>query len=323
MDGGSFKSTTAVPEAIAPLLAPGMKEVLAAEAALSANDPPDAIRPPVHEAEAYWSVGAPEPVEIEDGTYTNAAGDAMALRIYRGRSDRPQPALLYIHGGGWCTGSIGLNDPATRALAVESGRTVISITYRLAPENPFPAGSDDCLAALSWVRANADAIGVLPDAIAVGGASAGANLALVSALRAGRGVFDGLVLLYGVFGADQNTDSYREFGDAGPGLTRSRMRALFNWYDPQGWRVFEPRIAPMLANLSGLPPAILIAAGIDVLRSDSEAMHARMTEAGVASRLSIVPGVHHGFINRGRHLPAARAALSDAAAFLRAPHHTD
>ena len=81
MDGGSFKSTTAVPEAIAPLLAPGMKEVLAAEAALSANDPPDAIRPPVHEAEAYWSVGAPEPVEIEDGTYTNAAGDAMALVI--------------------------------------------------------------------------------------------------------------------------------------------------------------------------------------------------------------------------------------------------
>ena len=87
------------------------------------------------------------------------------------------------------------------------------------------------------------------------------------------------------------------------------------------WREWQP--GPKPPSLSGLPPAILIAAGIDVLRSDSEAMHARMTEAGVASRLSIVPGVHHGFINRGRHLPAARAALSDAAAFLRAPQHTD
>jgi acetyl esterase len=289
--------------------APGMAEVLAEDARLS----------PLGDAAtaAFWAEGARHVADIRDLTFEGAAGQAQAARLYRSREGRT-PVLLYIHGGGWSGGSIALNERAARELAAESGWSVLSISYRLAPAHPFPAGLDDCRAALTWLRREGPALDLDTDRIAIGGASAGANLAIATALAEnGRGL-SALLLFYGVFGADFSTSSYERFAN-GPGLTRQRMQELFSLYDPKGDRDREPLITPLLADLAGLaemPPALLIAAERDVLCTDSERMAHALTRAGVETTLHIEPGVTHGFINRGRLLPAATAALHRAAGFL-------
>ncbi|MCQ2003691.1 alpha/beta hydrolase [Rhizobium sp. NRK18] len=286
--------------------APGMAEVLAEDARLS----------PLGDmaAATFWAEGARHVADIRDLTFEGAAGQAQAARLYRSREGRT-PVLLYIHGGGWSGGSIALNERAARELAAESGWSVLSISYRLAPAHPFPAGLDDCRAALAWLRREGPALGLDTDRIAVGGTSAGANLAMATALAEKQQGLAKLLLFYGVFGADFSTPSYERFA-AGPGLTRERMQHLFSLYDPQGERDREPLITPLLADLAGLPPALLIAAECDVLCSDSERMADALRRAGVETSLHIEPGVTHGFINRGRLLPAATAALHRAAGFL-------
>ncbi|MGR6468894.1 alpha/beta hydrolase [Rhizobium sp. PAMB 3182] len=286
--------------------APGMAEVLAEDARLS----------PLGDAAtaAFWAEGARDVTDIRDLTFEGAAGQAQSARLYRSREGQT-PVLLYIHGGGWSGGSIALNERAARELAAESGWSVLSISYRLAPAHPFPAGLDDCRQALAWLRREGPALDLDTDRIAVGGTSAGANLAMATALAEKQQGLAKLLLFYGVFGADFSTPSYERFA-AGPGLTRERMRHLFSLYDPQGQRDREPLITPLLADLAGLPPALLIAAECDVLCSDSERMADALTRACVETSLHIEPGVTHGFINRGRLLPAATAALHRAAGFL-------
>ncbi|MGR6430284.1 alpha/beta hydrolase [Rhizobium sp. PAMB 3174] len=286
--------------------APGMAEVLAEDARLS----------PLGDAAtaAFWAEGARDVADIRDLTFEGAAGQLQSARLYRSRTGRT-PVLLYIHGGGWSGGSIALNERAARELSAESGWSVLSVSYRLAPAHPYPAGLDDCRAALAWLRSEGPALDLDTNRIAIGGASAGANLAMAAALaEKGQGL-SALLLFYGVFGADFSTPSYTHFAN-GPGLTRERMQHLYSLYDPQGQRDREPLITPLLADLAGLPPTMLIAAECDVLRSDSERMADALLRAGVETSLHIEPGVTHGFINRGRLLPAATAALHRAAGFL-------
>ena len=265
------------------------------------------------DAAAYWAETAPR-VPSEDMVYAGAAGQSQRARLYRG--DPEAPILLYIHGGGWSGGSIELNDPVSRGISAETGWNVVSISYRLAPEHPYPAGLDDCLAAWSWLEAEGGSLGLRPGPIALGGASAGANLALAACLAAGEGRAAALVLFYGVFGHDLNTGSYRRYQD-GPGLTRARMTALFEMYDPGRLRESDPLIAPLLADdLTVLPRTCLIAAEHDVLCDDSRLLAARLDGAGTPHEVHIEPGVTHGFINRGRLVPAALRAIGRAAAFL-------
>lgn len=266
-------------------------------------------------AVAYWRVGAPD-VATTDLTYPGGAGQAQAARIYRANADGPMPALLYIHGGGWTGGSIDINDRAARMLAHHSGCHVFSVSYRLTPEHPFPAGLDDCAAALTWLRENGADHGIDVSRIAAGGASAGANLAMALAL-AKTGELGALLLFYGVFGCDFETDSYQTYAD-GFGLTRARMVDLFAMYDPGGQRENNALITPLKATeLAGLPPSWMVAAEHDVLRDDTVAMANAMTAAGVVVESHTEPGVTHGFINRGRLVPAADAALVRSAAFLK------
>ncbi len=131
------------------------------------------------------------------------------------------------------------------------------------------------------------------------------------------------MLFYGVFGADLDTESYRHYAE-GPGLTRTRMAELFDMYDPGGRRHADPLIAPLAADPpAGLPPCCLIAAEHDVLLDDSRAMHRALVAAGPAATLHVEPGVTHGFINRGRLVPAANAALARAAGFVRTLHSSE
>lgn len=265
------------------------------------------------DAAAFWSEGAPR-VPVLDLTYPGAIGQPQAVRFYRGTT--PGPVLLYIHGGGWIGGSIAVNDPAVRALVAESGWSALSVSYRLAPADPFPAGLDDVRAALRWLVASAPALGLDVGQIAMGGASAGANLAVAAAMAEDPGCLAGLVLFYGLFGVDLDTPSYRAHADA-PVLTRDRVAEILSLYDPEGRRDREPLIAPLVApSLSTLPPAFLVVAEYDVLADDSRRMAARLAAEAAGAEVLEVAGVTHGFINRGRLVPAARDALTRAARFL-------
>lgn len=290
-------------------LDPDMAEAMSIEAArVGAMPPPrdlDEERRRGVEGTAFWNEGLPAmPVE------GHHVGD-VAVNLFRPTDNETAPTLLYAHGGGWALGSVAQNEPVIRTLAQASGWNVAAPTYRLAPEHPFPAGLEDCLAVAGWLAASGR-----PWAVA--GTSAGANLAIATALaRRHSPPPSAMLLFYGVFGADLGTASYTEFGDGRYGLSRDRMAAFFDMYDPPGARSRDPLITPLLGDLAGLPSTWMVAAGLDVLRDDTMAMYERLRAAGVDTRLRVEPGCIHGFINRGRVVRAARESLAEAAEFLR------
>lgn len=288
-------------------LAEGMDEVLVEEARLAKLDQ--------SEAEKFWSEASADMHSVTEFIFPGAGKQQQRLRLYRASPER-RPTLIYIHGGGWIGGSIELNDSAARALAAQSGRHVVSISYRFAPQHPYPAALSDCIAAVQWLRSD-NPPGALTQHldlqhIAIGGASAGANLALATALSLPANSFDALVLFYGVFNDDMSVQSYTEHYD-GPGMTQARMQHIFDAYDPQQQRRTDPLITPLNAELQGLPPTIIAAAEIDVLRSENEQLAGRLRTQGVEVTAWVEQGVTHGFINRGRLLPAARKSLSRSA----------
>ncbi|MBI1172878.1 alpha/beta hydrolase fold domain-containing protein [bacterium] len=285
--------------------APGMEEALRRHESFARED----------EAVAFWAETAPQVPTVEM-TYPGGAGQPQTVRLYRGHLPAPAPVILYIHGGGWVGGSIAINDPAVRALVAESGWSAVSISYRFAPQHPYPAALQDVGAALRWLRDKASGLGLDAGRVAIGGASAGANLAAAAALAEPEGSLAGMVLFYGIFGADMETASYSTHAD-GPGLTRARMAEFFDLYDPVNLRRTDAMIAPALApSLRALPPALLVVAEIDVLADDSRAFATRLRAEQVPTEVIEVAGVTHGFINRGRMVPAARDTLTRAAAFL-------
>lgn len=264
------------------------------------------------EAARFWAEGADEVFAVEELSYPGGAGQAQRLRLYRCGAGSA-PVLVYVHGGGWAGGSIELNDRAARRLAGARCH-VVSLSYRLAPEHPFPAGLEDVAAAVGWLK-GARVPGLEVDRMGIGGASAGANLALAAALCLPRETFRALVLFYGVYGADTGTESYLAHA-GGPGLTRARMEEYLALYDPQGRHREDPRLAPLLGELAGLPPVLNVAAEFDVLRSESEALVNKLLTSGVQVEAWTEPGVTHGFINRGRLVPSSDRALSRSAEWL-------
>ncbi len=184
---GPVMSVDLVPPAVRARLAPGMAEAMGHELAAA-----EGLPPPHDLAEqrargiasaAFWSEELPPVAAIEDHRAPGPAGE-VPVRLFRPHAgkDGPTPVLLYIHGGGWAQGSVRQNEPAIHALASASGWSVAALSYRLAPENPYPAGLEDCLAVAEWLRATGPQLGLDPERIALGGASAGANLALAAGL---------------------------------------------------------------------------------------------------------------------------------------------
>lgn len=293
-------------------LAPGMDAVLVEEARLATLTQQD--------AERYWAETSQDTPghdlhRVEDFVCPGAANQDQRLRLYCASAEKA-PVLIYIHGGGWLGGSIELNDPAARALAAQSGRHVVSISYRFAPEHPYPAALNDCLAAIKWLLSDKPPSDLTQQLdlqhIAIGGASAGANLALATALSLPIGTFEALVLFYGVLNDDMSVQSYTQHRN-GPGMTQARMEKIFNAYDPEQRRHTDPLIIPLQADLKGLPHTIVAAAEIDVLRTENEQLAERLQAEGVKVTAWVELGVTHGFINRGRLLPAARDSLARAA----------
>jgi acetyl esterase len=235
-------------------------------------------------------------------------------------SQDPPPLLVYFHGGGWVIGDLETHDDPCRFLAAHSGAALLAIDYRLAPEHPFPAAVEDAEAAYAWAVTNAEQLGVNGGRIAVGGDSAGANLAAavcLTARDAGAQLPAMQLLIYPVTDAAGEAPSRRTFGE-GFLLTRSDMDWFEERYLPEDSDRSDPRVSVLQApDLSGLPPAYVATAGFDPLRDEGEAFAARLREAGVPVALRRHPDLVHTFANLTAICPSARAAMLEAAGALR------
>jgi acetyl esterase len=231
------------------------------------------------------------------------------------------PLLVYYHGGGWVIGDLDTHDGPCRFLASHSGVAVLSVDYRLAPEHPFPAAAEDAIAAYSWAAVNAARLGFDPNRIAVGGDSAGGNLAAAVCLMAREQTAPPpalQLLIYPVTDASGAEMPSRQMFDEGFLLTRRDMDFFENHYLPPGSDRDDPRVSVLKAeDLSGLPPAYVATAGFDPLRDEGEAYALRMRDAGVRVTLRRHPGLVHTFANLTAICPSARWAMLELAAALR------
>jgi acetyl esterase len=265
---------------------------------------------------------APDPMpvaELRDLAIPGPGGPIPA-RLYRAAASGILPVLVFFHGGGWVVGDIESHDTVCRHLANRAGCAVVSVDYRLAPEHKFPAAVEDCFAATAWVAGNAAALGVDPAWLAVGGDSAGGNLAAVVSLlardRDGPRITSQL-LIYPATDAAMRHQSIARFAE-GYVLTRSTMRWFYEQYlrgpeDAADWQA-SPLAAP---DLGGLPAAFVLTAGYDPLCDEGDAYAARLAASGVAVTHRRFPGQVHGFAMNGKIIRAAEAALDETAAALK------
>ena len=240
----------------------------------------------------------------------------IPLRVYRPAgvpASTPLAVLVFFHGGGWVIGDLETHDVLCRQLTAGSGVSVVSVDYRLAPEHKFPAAVDDAWAATRWVVAHAGELAVDARRLAVGGDSAGGNLAAVVALLArdkGAPAIAVQVLIYPVTDLVGETRSYRDFAE-GYLLTREGMRWFIAHYLTAEAEAADWRASPLRAqSLAGLPPALIVTAGFDPLRDEGEAYAERLRDAGVRVDSVCYGGMIHGFVPMGRLLDTAGRAIS-------------
>jgi acetyl esterase len=264
----------------------------------------------------------PAEVKVVDRAIPGPAGE-LPVRLYRPASapaDARLPCLVYAHGGGWVFGNLDSHDVLCAQFALEAGIVVFAVDYRLAPEARFPGAFDDVVAGLQWVAANAQSIGVDPSRLAIGGDSAGGNLAAAVSLwaRDNNGPKLRLQLLaYPVTDAIGRAESYRRYED-GYGLNAATMEWFFDHYTPDKASRADWRVSPLRAkSLAGLPPALVITAGYDPLRDEGRAYAARLHQEGTQADLMEFGGMLHGFLSSPMLLHGARRGTSLAAATLR------
>jgi acetyl esterase len=298
-----------------------LAELAGSESFLTGKSVAEARAKARHEARVIGSQ-PPIPMARVQVRQIPGQGGAIPARFYAPANlsaDAPAPLLVYFHGGGWVIGDLDTHDDACRFLAVAAGIAVLSIDYRLAPEHPFPAPLEDAWAGFAWALANAAELGVDPARIAIGGDSAGANLAAVVSLlaRAGGGAMPAMqLLIYPPTDAAAELPSRRLFAE-GFLLTRGDMEAFERAYLPPGVDAADPRASVLLApDLRGLPPAYVATAGFDPLRDEAEAYALRMREAGVKVALRRHPGLVHSFVNLTAISRSSRAAMLEAAGAL-------
>ncbi|MFM8846549.1 MAG: alpha/beta hydrolase, partial [Actinomycetota bacterium] len=244
-------------------------------------------------------------------------GGPLEYRLYRPTTTGPHPVVVYFHGGGWVFGSHTSDDPLCRALCTLADVVIVSVNYRHAPEDRFPAAADDGYAALRWVAANAAALGGDPDRIAVAGWSAGGNVAAVAAQLArdnGGPMLRGQLLLTPVTDGSRQHPSHDE-NAAGYILTKSLMEWFWNHYADPADRS-DPRASPLLAaDLSGLPPAMIVTAQYDPLRDEGDAYARALESAGVPVQHLRARGHIHTSITMVDALPSGvvpRRKMADA-----------
>jgi acetyl esterase len=271
---------------------------------------------------AYTQPEPPPVAQARDMTVSAPSG-GIPVRIYRplaGTVSSVLPALVYYHGGGWTIGDLDTHDTLCRELCNAAGICVVAVDYRMGPEHRFPAAVEDCLAAAYWVRREAAMLGIDPKRIAVGGDSAGGNLAAVVAIAArdaGDLPLKFQLLIYPATDARRGQASHTTNG-AGYLLTRETMDYFYGHYLEDPRAVNDWRVSPLLAeDLARLPEALVITAGYDPLRDEGLEYAARLTEAGNRAAHVCFERQIHGFITMGRVLDEANTAVALCAAVLK------
>ncbi len=258
--------------------------------------------------------------KIENLNFAGPAGD-VALRVYTplDAKDAMLPGLVFFHGGGFVIGDLDTHDDLCRCLANGSFCRVVAVDYRLAPEHPFPAAVEDCWAATKWIVAHAADFGIAGP-IAVGGDSAGGNLAAVVAqlakIEGPKIAFQ--LLIYPVTQLGGPEMPSMEENAKGYFLERESMQWFTRMYCPDAAQRSDPRLSPLVAkDLSGLPPAYVATAGFDPLRDEGKAYADKLDAAGVPVTHVNYPGMIHGFFSLRGLIPKAREAVAAAAAAVR------
>ncbi len=290
--------------------------------------PANPLRQPLAEArttalayQALWNQSLPAIARIHEAATVSPRGTRVALKIFS-PAERPDglPVLIYFHGGGFALNSVATHERLMRLLALRSGAAVVGVSYTLAPELRFPGQLEEALAAIAWVRTEGARYGLDAGRLAVGGDSAGANLALAATLTlrdAGEELPALGLLFYGMFSADLASPSHHTYGAGAFGLTTERVDWFWTQYVADRAQRDNPLAAPLLADLHGLPPQLVIGAGLDCLLDDSLRLAERLNAAGVRNTLSVYPGMPHSFMQMSALLPPADAAISEAAHVLR------
>ncbi len=263
----------------------------------------------------------PPPVGAVQDLHIDGPGGVLPLRLYQPpQAAGPLPVLVYYHGGGWVIGDLDTHDVVCRQLCVDSGCAVLAVDYRLGPEQRFPAATDDARAAVRWLRAQGAALGLDAARIAVGGDSAGGNLAAATAI-AMRNDGDAparlQLLIYPATDMRMLAPSHTTNGE-GYVLTRESIIWYRDHYiaDPAQWT--DWRASPLLApDLSGLPPALVLTAGFDPLRDEGRQYADALSAAGVATQYVCFERQIHGFITMGRVIDEAHTALALCGSVLR------
>jgi acetyl esterase len=259
----------------------------------------------------------PEPVFLVDDKRIPGPGVEIPLRVYTPRKPSgPFPVLVWLHGGGHVVGSVAGYDAICRSLALQADCIVVSVHYRLAPEHRFPAGVEDSFAALTWVGHHASELGADPGRIAIGGDSAGGNLAAVCAILARDAGFPRLVfqlLVYPRTAPDEESPSHHEFAE-GYVLTRKTIFWFHDHYRSSEEDRKDFRYAPLICDdLSSLPPALIIVGEYDPLRDEGIAYAERLKREGNTVELANYSGMVHAFFSMGAAIDAGRRAHAHAA----------
>ncbi|SHG25131.1 alpha/beta hydrolase [Geodermatophilus nigrescens] len=260
--------------------------------------------------EAVVPVGA-----VEDRTVPGAAGDLPA-RVYRPEgADGPLPTVVFLHGGGWVIGDLDTHDNMARNVCRHARAVVVAVDYRLAPEHPFPAAAEDAVASARWVAQHLDEFGG-DDRLAVAGDSAGGNLAAVVAqtLRDDGTPLLGQFLIYPAVDAEGDYPSRVE-NAKGYFLEKDTMDWFYGHYRGAWEDARDARMSPLHhADLSGLPPAVVVTAEYDPLRDEGEAYGEALQAAGATAHVLRYDGMIHGFFDMGAVSPAAQAAIEESCA---------
>lgn len=258
--------------------------------------------------------------KVENRGIPGPGGD-IPIRIYT-PSVAPNGILVFYHGGGWVVGDLESHDYVCRALTNAAGCTVVAVDYRLAPEHKFPAGPEDCYAAANWVAHNAASLGSDDGHVAVGGDSAGGNLAAVVALMGrdrGGPKIRHQMMIYPAIDAAMDTASQKEFTQDGYVLSRLDMEWFWGHYLAKPGDGDNPYASPNRArDLRGLPPAHIITAEFDPLRDEGEAYAELLKKAGNRVKLKRYAGVIHGFVSLAAAIDQGKTATRDLAEELKA-----
>ena len=278
----------------------------------------------------FWNVGGPVMHDTRELTF-DVAGAQVRARVHRPTASKVLPAIVYFHGGGFMLGNLDSHDRIARAFAVESGAAVIAVDYSLSPEARFPQALLECAGVVAHLALSGDSYGIDGERLAAAGDSAGAMLALGTALllrdepsRVPEATADpervtaslkAMLLYYGGYGLEDSA-SRQSFGGFWDGMSSDDLGLIHSTYLTGPADRESPYVTPLGADLeASLPPAFVLGAELDPLRDDTEALGRRLAAAGHDVQWAITPGVLHSFLHFGRMLDAASTAIADGAEF--------